>query len=108
MGFLGLEILDDSRLVCGCDIGAGVVEGQRADGSVVACRMISKLDVNPLQAVSSPLVEPVSMRRPSGVHKVATSGGEKDRQQFGENDKLRPHHATSIFICGRVDEFGTE
>ena len=30
-----LEILDDPRLVCGRDVGAGVVEGQCADGGVV-------------------------------------------------------------------------
>jgi hypothetical protein len=33
-----------------------------------ACRIVSKLNVNPFHAVNSPLVEPVSMRRPSGVH----------------------------------------
>ena len=30
-----LEILDDSGLVCGRDIGAGMVEGECADGSIV-------------------------------------------------------------------------
>ncbi len=36
----------------------------------VSCtwRIISKLNINLFQAVNSPLVEPVSMRRPSGVH----------------------------------------
>jgi hypothetical protein len=32
---VGLKILDDTRLVCGRDVGAGVVEGERTDGSVV-------------------------------------------------------------------------
>jgi hypothetical protein len=30
-----LEVLDDAGLVCRRDVGAGVVEGQRADGGVV-------------------------------------------------------------------------
>ena len=30
--------------------------------------MVSKLNVRPFQRVNSPLVEPVSMRRDSGVH----------------------------------------
>ena len=33
-----------------------------------ACRMVSKLNVSPFQSVNSPLVEPVRMRRASGVH----------------------------------------
>ena len=32
---VGLEILDDSGLVCGRDIGAGMIEGERADGGIV-------------------------------------------------------------------------
>jgi len=39
--------------------------------------MVSKLNVNQFQAVNSPLVEPVSTRRLSGIQYVATSGGEK-------------------------------
>ena len=31
-----LEILDDSGLVCGRDIGASMVEGECADGSIVS------------------------------------------------------------------------
>ena len=30
-----LEILDNSRLVGGCDVGTGVVKGERTDGGVV-------------------------------------------------------------------------
>ena len=33
-----------------------------------ACRIVSKLNVRPFQSVNSPLVDPVRMRRPSGVH----------------------------------------
>lgn len=33
-----------------------------------ACKMVSKLNVNPFHRVNSPLVEPVSIRRASGVH----------------------------------------
>jgi hypothetical protein len=33
-----------------------------------ACRIVSKLKVSPFQSVNSPECEPVSTRRPSGVH----------------------------------------
>lgn len=39
-----------------------------------AWRMVSKLNVRPFHAVNSPLVEPVSMRRPSGVQVTAFTG----------------------------------
>jgi len=52
-----------------------------------ACKLVSKLNVNVFQAVNSSLVEPVSKRRPSGVHYVVTSGWEKD-QHISENDEL--------------------
>jgi len=66
---VGLEIFGDAGLIGGRDVGTGVAEGQRAYmAASCAWRMVSKLNVNPFQAVNSPLVEPVSMRRPSGVH----------------------------------------
>ena len=33
-----------------------------------ACRIVSKLKVKPFHSVNSPLVEPVNIRRASGVH----------------------------------------
>lgn len=33
-----------------------------------ACKIVSKLNVRPFHSVNSPLVEPVSIRRASGVH----------------------------------------
>ena len=33
-----------------------------------ACRIVSKLNVRPFHSVNSPLVEPVKIRRASGVH----------------------------------------
>ena len=32
----GLEVLDDTGLVCGRDVGASMVEGECADGSIVS------------------------------------------------------------------------
>jgi hypothetical protein len=36
-GDVGPKILDDAGLVCGRDVGADVIEGQRADGRGVEC-----------------------------------------------------------------------
>jgi hypothetical protein len=55
---------------------ASVVGGQRTGDGIVRSKMVSMLKVNPFRAMSSPLVEPVSMLRPSGDNQAATSGGE--------------------------------
>ena len=39
-----------------------------------ACRIVSKLNVSPFQSVNSPLVEPVSSRRPSGSQRTTFTG----------------------------------
>jgi hypothetical protein len=43
--------------------------------SAHAWRMVSKLNISPFQAVSSPLDAPVISRRPSGVHCTSELGG---------------------------------
>jgi hypothetical protein len=37
---VGPEILDESRFICGCDVGADVVEGRHADGLKIERRPI--------------------------------------------------------------------
>jgi hypothetical protein len=61
---IGPEILHDSGLVCGPDVGAGVIEGQRANGGVVRPEDRFKVERQPFQTVNSPLMESVSIRRP--------------------------------------------
>lgn len=47
-----------------------VVGKKSGNNAVCTCRMLSKLNVVPLQRVNSPLAVPVMHRLPSGVHKT--------------------------------------
>jgi hypothetical protein len=67
---VGLEMLDGAGLVYRRDVGASVVEGQRADGGVVGLEDCFKSNVNPFHAVNSLLVGAARMRRPTGVRWV--------------------------------------
>lgn len=40
----------------------------------LTCMMVSKLKAMPFHSVNSPLVDPVSSRRPSGVHRTTLTG----------------------------------
>ena len=51
---VGLEVLDDPRLVCGRDVGAGVVEGQRADGGIVRLQDGFKVERQPVPSREFP------------------------------------------------------
>ncbi len=53
-----------------------------------AWRMVSNLNVNPFQALNSPLVEPVSIRRPSGVH--------WEQHQAGKRLTIHEHNARTV------------
>jgi hypothetical protein len=55
---VGLEILDDSRLVRGRDVGARVVEGQCADGSIVGLEDRFKIERQPIPSREFPTREP--------------------------------------------------
>lgn len=84
-----LEVLDDAGVVGGEEPLARVRPREGADGRVMGlrggdvseafenaadkgpvrtCRIVSKLNVKPFHSVNSPLVEPVRMRRASGVN----------------------------------------
>ncbi len=43
-----LEILDDSGLVCGRDVGAGVIEGECTDGGIVCLQDRLKIECQPV------------------------------------------------------------
>lgn len=62
-----------------------------------ACKIVSKLNVRPFQRVNSPLVDPVSTRRPSGVHcnhsKLTWS-----TQIISDTDRYNVDR-TAYFIC---------
>lgn len=45
---VGLEILDDTGLVCGRDVRAGVVEGECADGGIVSLEDSLKIECQPV------------------------------------------------------------
>ena len=54
-----------------------------------AWRMVSKLNVNPFQAVNSPLVEPVNM-------KTVTSGVHWERHQAGKRQPIRDQNLRTL------------
>ena len=68
---VGLEILDDSGLVRRCDVGARVVEGQCADGSVVGLENCFKIECQPIPGrefpTRGPGQDPATLWRPLGV-----------------------------------------
>ena len=83
-----LEILDNSRLVGGRDVGTGVVKGERTDGGVVCLEDGFKIERQPVPGRDSPLVEPVSIRRPSGVH--------WERHQAGKRLTIHEQNARTV------------
>jgi hypothetical protein len=84
---VGLEILDDSRLVRRCDVGARVVEGQRADGSIVGLEDRFKIERQPIPSCEFPTCGPsqdaAALWRPLGAMLAWGKGG-----QHNENDGL--------------------
>ena len=79
-----LEILDNSRLVCGRDVGTGVIKGKRTDGGVVCLEDGFKIERQPVPGCEFPTrgtsQYTTTLRRPLG----ATSGWEKT-----ENTRIR-------------------
>jgi hypothetical protein len=57
--------------------------------------MVSKLNVRPFQSVNSPLVEPVSMRRDSGVHYILLG-------REGYNQKIWKKRTSTTFTGQRI------
>ena len=51
---VGLEVLDDTGLVRGRDVGAGVVEGERADGSIVSLEDGLEIECQPVPRCELP------------------------------------------------------
>ena len=51
---VGLEILDDTGLVCGRNVGAGMVEGERADGSIVGLEDCLEIECQPVPCCELP------------------------------------------------------
>ncbi len=71
-----------------------------------ACRMVSKLNVRPFQSVNSPLVDPVSMRRDSGVHYILLGR----RLQLKDLEKAHKYniHWTANLVGRGMYKFGTQ
>ena len=51
---VGLEVLDDTGLVRGRDVGAGVVEGERADGSIMSLEDGLEIECQPVPRCELP------------------------------------------------------
>jgi hypothetical protein len=66
-----VEILDDGGLVHGRDVGAGVVEGQRANGGVVRLGNCFKVERQPVPSCEFPTCgpgqDPATLWRPLGA-----------------------------------------
>jgi hypothetical protein len=102
---VGLEILDDSRLVRGRDVGARVVEGQCTDGSVVRLEDRFKIERQPVPSCEFPTRGPsqdaATIWRPLG----AMLGWGNNTTEMTDCDGI---HGTSNFVGRRVDEFSAE
>ena len=103
---VGLEILDDPRLVCGRDVGAGMVEGQRADGGIVRLQDGFKVERQPVPSREFPT-------RGTGQYAATlwrSLGATLGREQTDETrtkcmncDGNHGIHRSSNFVLGRVD-----
>ena len=51
---VGLEILDDSGLVCGRDVGASMVEGECTDGGIVGLQDCLEIERQPVPCCKLP------------------------------------------------------
>jgi hypothetical protein len=103
-----LEILDNSRLVGGRDVGTGVVKGERTDGGVVCLEDGFKIERQPVPGREFPTrgtgQYTTTLRRPLRT----TSGWEKTDDTRMKGTNCDGIHWTSNFVRGCVDEFCAE
>ena len=103
-----LEILDNSRLVGGRDVGTGVVKGERRDGGVVCLEDGFKIERYPVPGREFPArgtgQYTTTLRRPL----EATSGWEKTNDTRRKCTNYDSIHWTSNFVRRCMDEFCAE
>ena len=104
---VGLEVLDDAGLVRRRDVGAGVVEGERADGGVVRLENGLKVEREAVPRCELPARRArqyaATLRCPLRVTLVKC--GARYNRGTTNGDCV---HWTSDFVRGRVDELCTE
>ena len=103
-----LEILDNSRLVGGRDVGTGVVQGERTDGGVVCLEDGFKIEREPVPGREFPVrgtgQYTRNLRRPLG----ATSGRDKTDDTRMKCTNYDGILWTSNFVHRCVDKFCAE
>jgi hypothetical protein len=97
-----LEILDNSRLVGGCDVGTGVVKGERTGGAVVCLEDGFKIERQPVpgrEFLTRGTGQYTTTLRPLG----ATSGWEKTDDTRTKCTNCDDIHWTSNFVQSDVE-----